>query len=717
MTGHLHVVQMSGGIGSWATAHRVIKEHGTDNTVLLFADTLAEHPDLHRFLADASEHLGIPITRVCDGRTPWQVFRDVRRIGNSQVAPCSHILKQIPCRQWMDTNTTPDTATVYVGISWDEIHRLPNIERNWAPWPVRAPLCEPPYVDKDDLITEARNTAIEPPALYAMGFPHNNCGGACVRAGQAQWAHLLDVDPDRYAAEEAEENATRAYLGKDYAVLRDRRGGITKPLPLTVLRHRVTGQDDTEIDRDDWGGCGCFTDLTPPDSSVTPTGEQPEEGDHHVSATTSPVPDGVALLDAVHAALLRYVVLPSPAAVDAVVLWIAASHAQPAWAHAPRLVIRAPERRCGKSRLLDVVEATSHAPLITVNASPAAVYRSITSDPPTLLVDEADTIFGPRAEGANEDLRGLFNAGHQRGRPALRYDAASSSVVTIPTFAMAALAGIGAMPDTIEDRAVVVHMRRRAPGEKTAPYRSRRDRAPLRVLADQLEAWLRADMDTLEAAEPAMPVEDRAADTWEPLVAVADHAGGTWPERARTAAVTMTNEANDSGEMSDRMRLLADCRTAFGDHPELPTAELLARLRADEESPWREVGGSLGLTAIKLGTLLREYGIRSRNIRFRPGQSGQAKGYKRTDFTDAWDRYCPLQAISEQGEPSQPSHPSQARSTLVRLDTWDGSTRPSGEQWDGSTRPSQQPVPGLTCDGTAGTAGTGSPLSTEQGVA
>ena len=102
-------------------------------------------------------------------------------------------------------------------------------------------------------------------------------------------------------------------------------------------------------------------------------------------------------------------------------LWIAASHVQPAWAHAPRLVIRAPEKRCGKSRLLDVIEATCHEPLITVNASSAAVYRAIgTDDPPTLLVDEADTIFGSRkAAEANEDLRGLLNAGHQRGMPGL----------------------------------------------------------------------------------------------------------------------------------------------------------------------------------------------------------------------------------------------------------------------------------------------------------
>src|ERR687884_275391 len=108
-----------------------------------------------------------------------------------------------------------------------------------------------------------------------------------------------------------------------------------------------------------------------------------------------PAVNGAELLGELRAALSRYVILPTDEAADAVTLWIAASHAQPAWAHAPRLVIRAPEKRCGKSRLLDVVEATCFRPIITVNASPAAVYRSITDDPPTMLVDEADAIFGP----------------------------------------------------------------------------------------------------------------------------------------------------------------------------------------------------------------------------------------------------------------------------------------------------------------------------------
>ncbi|MFI6818696.1 DUF3631 domain-containing protein [Nonomuraea sp. NPDC050328] len=354
--------------------------------------------------------------------------------------------------------------------------------------------------------------------------------------------------------------------------------------------------------------------------------------------STDPTGRGAALLDALLTALTRYVILPSPEAAHAVVLWIAATHAQPAWAHAPRLVIRAPEKRCGKSRLLDVVEATCHNPFITVNSSSAAVYRSITEDPPTMLVDEADTIFGPKADG-NEDLRGLLNAGHQRNRPAKRYDANANRVESIPTFAMAALAGIGAMPDTIEDRAVVVRMRRRGPGEIVAPYRHRRDRPALRQLACDLSAWLRADLAALEAAEPPMPVEDRAADTWEPLVAVADHAGGHWPDRARHAVLALTAEADEASQPSTRVRLLTDCRAAFGADTALPTATLLDRLKANPEAPWADFGPA-GLTAMRLGTILREYDIRSTTIRF-PPPAGQAKGYQRADFLDAWARYCP----------------------------------------------------------------------------
>jgi hypothetical protein len=412
-----------------------------------------------------------------------------------------------------------------------------------------------------------------------------------------------------------------------------------------------------------------------------------------MTARRAPAADGAHILSDLHAILTRYVILPSAEAAVAVVLWTAASHAQPAWQHAPRLVIRAPEKRCGKSRLLDIVEGTCHAPLITVNASPAAVYRAIGADvPPTLLVDEADTIFGGKNADANEDLRGLLNAGHQRNRPAIRWDAATRSLETIPTFAMAALAGIGAMPDTIEDRAVVIRMRRRAPGETVAPFRHRRDRPALTDLAAQLAGWLGGYLAELEKAEPPMPLEDRAADTWEPLVAVADLAGSPWPELARHAAVVLTNDRDQAANVSDRIRLLADIRTAFGDAEALPTTTLITRLRSDPEAPWSDHGPA-GITPMRLSAMLRDYDIRSANIRF--GEPiGQVKGYYRADFTDAWARYCP----GTQGEPSQSSQPSPPSSPPGRP-----------EQRDGSSRPTKKAVPRLTCDGTTGTTGTTTP--------
>lgn len=413
--------------------------------------------------------------------------------------------------------------------------------------------------------------------------------------------------------------------------------------------------------------------------------------------------DGAVILDAVCAAITRYVILPSDDAAAAVALWIAATHAQPAWAHAPRLVIKAPEKRCGKSRLLDLVEALCCQPLITVNASPPAIYRSIGSDdPPTLLIDEADTIFGSDNAKTNEDLRGLLNAGHQRHRPALRYDAARQQVEQIPTFAMAALAGIGAMPDTIEDRAVIIRMRRRAPGETVAPYRIRRDGPALRTLADQLNRWLRAHLPDLEAAEPTMPVEDRAADTWEPLVAVADLAGGAWPDRARRTVLALSAATSDAGQMSTRTRLLADIRTAFallGTPPAVPTGELLKVLNDDPEAPWQSAGPA-GLTGKRLGDLLRDFEITSETIRF---QVGQAKGYQRAAFEDAWARYCPTTAT-----PPVPSVPSSFPQVIPGTDYPPGTDQsvPPTSPGTHQSVPATQSVPALSRKNELGTDGT-----------
>jgi hypothetical protein len=371
---------------------------------------------------------------------------------------------------------------------------------------------------------------------------------------------------------------------------------------------------------------------------------------------TAPAVDGARLLGELRAAFSRYVVFPSPQAADAVTLWTAATHAQPAWEHAPRLAVVSPLKRCGKSRLLDVVAETCHAPLITINATIAAVVRSIGADPPTLLVDEADTLWGTRKQAdANEDLRGLLNAGHQRNRPMLRWDVTSRSAEQLDTFAMALLAAIGELPDTIMDRAVIIRMRRRAPGEHVQPYRTRRDAPPLHDLRDRLAAWARAHLRELQHAAPAMPLEDRAADTWEPLIAIADLAGGDWPARARDAAATMTQaEAQQEEDTAASVRLLADLRQVFQTTgaEALYTSTILEALHQLEDAPWADWYGH-PLATRDLARLLRPYQVESKNIR-EHGTGAPRKGYVRADLQDAWARYVPLHPLHAL-QPSDPA--------------------------------------------------------------
>jgi Protein of unknown function (DUF3631) len=349
---------------------------------------------------------------------------------------------------------------------------------------------------------------------------------------------------------------------------------------------------------------------------------------------------GADILDRLRAALRSYVVLPSESALDAVVLWIAATHAIEAWTHATRLVIKSPEKRCGKSRLLDIIEALVHRPLMTMNATTAALFRSLEGDrPPTLLFDEADAIFGTVTKAEqSEDLRGLLNAGFGRGRPVLRTVGPTHTVAEFSTFAMVALASIGDLPTTIEDRAVIVAMRRRGHDETVLPYRQRRDRPGLDELRAELAEWVASVVSGLVDAEPELPVEDRAGDVWEPLAAIADAAGGRWPAAARSAALALSAAADEADlDRSLGIRLLADVRACFaaGQGTSFMSSAALANaLRDIDDAPWRDVE----LTPRRLAARLRPYGIK-------PGHNSAKteRGFRLESLLDAFDRYLPAE--------------------------------------------------------------------------
>lgn len=250
------VVQFSTGLGSAEVARRA--QDAYDTVVLLTADTLVEDEDNWRFAREAVAYLGDPEwVIVADGRTPMQVGRDERVVPNDRMAVCSKLLKRRMLGQYIDDRWPAGSVTILLGFDWTEEHRMDAARPLWHPHLVDAPLMRPPLVHKHQLIDQWRGYGIEPPRLYAAGFSHANCGGGCVRGGQAAWRRLLNWNRDRYLEWEGEEETSRAVLGKDVSILRDRTGGTTVPLTLRSFRLRLEAEPSL-FDADDEGACGCL---------------------------------------------------------------------------------------------------------------------------------------------------------------------------------------------------------------------------------------------------------------------------------------------------------------------------------------------------------------------------------------------------------------------------------------------------------------------------
>lgn len=391
---------------------------------------------------------------------------------------------------------------------------------------------------------------------------------------------------------------------------------------------------------------------------------------------TTPLIDGATLLNEVEAFHRRFNVFPREAAYVAVALWDAHAHLLDAFDSTPRLAFLSPEPGSGKSRALEVVETLVPRPMLAVNARAAALFRSV-SDPagrPTILFDEIDTVFGPKA-GDNEELRGFLNAGHRRSGVTYRCvgDGGNQTVVEFPSYTAVAVAGLGYLPDTITTRSVIIRMRRRARNEKAEPFRARLHEAEGNALRDRLAEWADQVRDDVAGRWPEMPegVTDRPADVWEPLLSVADAVGGDWPQRARTACTELVKAARADDKGSLGIRLLTDLRDhVMAGIDRMPTVAILDRLCALDEAPWADMSGR-PLDSRGLAKMLGEYmtldnvPVKARNIK----TAGTVlKGYYALDLHDAWERYCPPPlsgaATSATSATSQVSGPEKVAATL-----------------------------------------------------
>jgi hypothetical protein len=372
-----------------------------------------------------------------------------------------------------------------------------------------------------------------------------------------------------------------------------------------------------------------------------------------LSRTQFPLPNESALtllpaevIAEIEQLLRRFVVIPE-AAYLIVALWIIATHCADLFDVFPYLNLRSPVKRCGKTRLLELMQPLVSNGWMVVCPSVAAVFRMM-KDGPTLLLDEVETLTaGSRKGGLSETqqtLTAIFNAGYKKGATVPRADGPHHEVNYYPVYGPKAFGSTKPVPDTLADRSVCIPMQRRLPSQKIDRYLSCKVASAAQRLASVIAQLVAVNRGAIEqmyfVTEDLSYVSDRDAEIFLPLFAVCStFAPDRLGEFEKAARILTGAKAESDTDSSATLQLLADIRTVLRPGEKAIASKKLAeRLCALAESPWSEYK----LTQRTLAIKLRPFDLLSRTVR--PPEDKTAKGYKREDLETVFDRYLPQMA-------------------------------------------------------------------------
>lgn len=340
--------------------------------------------------------------------------------------------------------------------------------------------------------------------------------------------------------------------------------------------------------------------------------------------------DGNLLLTEIELTLKKHVYLPVGAAI-VIAVWCLGTFCMDAWKLWAKLLITSPERRCGKTTLIEAMEGVTYRPLVASNISPSAIFRSIEEWCPTLFLDEADTFAKD-----NPELNGIINAGHRkRTAKIIRSEKVGDSFLpkAFSVWAPQIIAGIGNQRGTLHDRSIHIEMERKLPDELIsklpADFFEQQEQLRRKCLR-----WAEDNIDKLKSIDATIPNygNDRAQDNWEPLVRICLIVGGDWENKILDSYKifsTSEDENDDEGVL-----LLRDIKTIIDDkcREKIASAELVGLLILIEDSPWFEWKRGKPLTQNSLSRLLKPFKIKPSTIRI---GSNTAKGYKSEQFRKA----------------------------------------------------------------------------------
>ena len=354
----------------------------------------------------------------------------------------------------------------------------------------------------------------------------------------------------------------------------------------------------------------------------------------------NPLPD---LIEGAEGFIRRFCILPDAAYLP-LATWAVATHLPEAFDAFPYIALLSPAKRCGKTRVLEVLELLTSKAWRGTSATSAALFRMM-EDVPTLLLDEVEALGNSKPSESAQAVLAVLNAGHRKGATVPRCVGPEHEVRHFPVYGPKAFAAIGTLPDTLADRCIHITMQRRTPSQSIDRFLQGRAKADAEPIRESLAEWAETCKESVRQAYESMDdlkfLSDRDADLWMPLFAVCTVAA---PERLgelRRCAVVLSG-VKAAGDVEDSLplKLLADVQKVWRTEADrMTTATLLQRLKEITESPW----GASELNANRLSAMLRPFEIASRQIRI---GNETAKGYLRTSLNEAFSRYLPQKGAS-----------------------------------------------------------------------
>lgn len=300
----------------------------------------------------------------------------------------------------------------------------------------------------------------------------------------------------------------------------------------------------------------------------------------------------------------------------------------------PILAFTSPTKRSGKTTALEITRRLSKKSIMASSITPAAIFRTVDRFHPTLLIDEADTIFRE-----SNDLRTLINASFSRNSAiVVRVQGNDLEPRSFSSFSPKAIALIGQLPDTVADRSIILTMRRRKPEEEVERLRADRDMG-FSDIKSKIARWILDNKANILKCDPCIPsnLNDRQADCWRELFKIADTIGGEWPSQIRNDAIRTCQDTDE--DTDTKILLLEDIRSYFltiDEKKQVESKDIVEYLLTLEERPWAEWRKGKGFTVNALASLLRGFSIRPKSIRW---GCRTAKGYVVEDFNEVFSRY------------------------------------------------------------------------------